>query len=50
VGDMIHAYKNMVGKLEGKGPLGRPRRRREYNIKLDVKEKGKRFWTAFDSG
>jgi hypothetical protein len=29
-----------VGKLEGKRPLGRPRRRWEYNIKMDLQEVG----------
>jgi hypothetical protein len=29
-----------VGKLEGKKPLGRPRRRWEDNIKIDLKEVG----------
>jgi len=29
-----------VGKLEGKGPLGRPRRRWEDNIKMDLEEVG----------
>jgi hypothetical protein len=27
-----------VGKLEEKTPLGSPRRRLEYNIKMDLKE------------
>jgi len=27
-----------VGKPEGKGPLGRPRRRWEDNIKIDLEE------------
>jgi hypothetical protein len=27
-----------VGKSEEKRPLGRPRRRWEYNIKIDLKE------------
>jgi hypothetical protein len=27
-----------VGKPEGKRPLGRPRLRREYNIKTDLQE------------
>jgi hypothetical protein len=31
-------YKDMVGKLEGKRPLGRLRRRWEDNIKLDLQE------------
>jgi hypothetical protein len=29
-----------VGKLEGKGPLGRPRCRRVDNIKMDLREIG----------
>jgi len=29
-----------VGKLEGKRPLGRPRRRRENTIKMDLQEVG----------
>ena len=30
----------LVGKTEGKRPLGRPRRRWEYNIKMDLQEVG----------
>ena len=30
----------LVGKPEGKRPLGRPRRRWEYNIKMDLQEGG----------
>jgi hypothetical protein len=33
-------YKVLVGRLEGKRPLGRTRRRWEDNIKLDLMEKG----------
>ena len=29
-----------MGKTEGKRPLGRPRRRREDNIKMDLREVG----------
>jgi len=29
-----------VGKHQGKRPLGRPRRRREDNIKMDLQEVG----------
>jgi hypothetical protein len=29
-----------VGKPEGKRPLGRPRRRRDYGIKMDLEETG----------
>jgi hypothetical protein len=35
-----NAYKILVGKREGKRPLGRPRRRLEDNIKTDLKEIG----------
>jgi hypothetical protein len=31
-------YKVLVGKPEGKRPLGRPRRRREHGIRIDLKE------------
>ena len=34
-------HKVLVGKPEGKGPLGRPRRRWEDNIKMDLEEVGK---------
>jgi len=33
-------YRLMVGKPEGKRPLGRPRRRWEDNIKMDLQELG----------
>ena len=34
------AYRALVGKPEGKRPLGRPRRRWEDNIKMDLREVG----------
>jgi hypothetical protein len=34
----INAHKMLVWKPERKGPFGRPRYRREDNIKLDLKE------------
>ena len=34
-------HKVLVGKREGKRPLGRPRRRWEDNIKMDLQEVGK---------
>jgi hypothetical protein len=37
MGERIGAYRVLVGKPEGKGPLLRPKRRWEYNIKMDVK-------------
>jgi hypothetical protein len=33
-------YRVLVGKPEGKRPLGRPRRRREDNIRMDLQEVG----------
>ena len=33
-------YRVLVGKSEGKRPLGRTRRRWEYNIKMDLQEVG----------
>ena len=35
-----NAYRVLVGKSEGKRPLGRPRRRWEGNIKMDLREVG----------
>ena len=36
-------HKVLVGKPEGKRPLGRPRRRLEDNIKMDLQEVGRGF-------
>jgi hypothetical protein len=36
--DMRTMYNILVGKLEGKRPLGRPRRRWEDNIRIDLRE------------
>jgi len=33
-------YRVLVGKPEGKRPLGRPRRRWVYNIRMDLQEVG----------
>ena len=35
-----NSYRVLVGKPEGKRPLGRPRRRWEDNIKMDLREVG----------
>jgi len=40
VGDRRGACRVLVGKPEGKRPLGRPRLRREDNIKMDLQEVG----------
>ena len=43
-----NAYRVLVGKPESKRPLGRPRRRWEDNIKMDLREAGcdPRDWMA----
>ena len=40
VGGRRGVYRVLVGKPEGKRPLGRPRRRWEGNIKMDLQEVG----------
>jgi hypothetical protein len=40
MGETRNAYRILVGKLEGKRPLGRPRRRWVDNIKTDLREIG----------
>lgn len=35
-GKIISAFKNLVGKTEGRGPLGRHSSRWEDNIKVDL--------------
>ena len=40
MGEGRGVHKVLVGKPEGKRPLGRPRRRWEDNIKMDIKEVG----------
>jgi hypothetical protein len=37
----------VLGKPEGKRPLGRPRRRWQDNVKMHMKEIGGRVWTGF---
>ena len=37
-------HRVLVGKPEGKRPLGRPRRRWEDNIKVDLQEVGRGLW------
>jgi len=58
MGEEMEVYKVLVGKPEGRRPLGRPRHRWVYNIKMDLQEVGcgyndwirlaqdrDRFWT-----
>jgi hypothetical protein len=40
MGEMGNAYNILVGKLEGKIPLVRPRYRWEDNIRIDLREMG----------
>jgi hypothetical protein len=40
MGKKRNAYRLLVGKPEGKRPLGRPRRRWVYNIRMDLGEVG----------
>jgi hypothetical protein len=45
MGETKNAYRILVGNREGKRPLGRPRRRWEDNIKMDLRELG---WDGVD--
>jgi hypothetical protein len=38
-GEKMNAYTILVGKPEGKRPLGKPRRRWEDNIRMDLRER-----------
>jgi hypothetical protein len=40
MGEGRGAYRALIGRREGKRPLGRPRRRWEDNIKMDLREMG----------
>jgi hypothetical protein len=44
-GEKRNVYRILVGKPEGKRPLGRPRRRWVDNIKMDLREIG---WDGTD--
>jgi hypothetical protein len=43
--EMTNIYNILVGKPEGKRPLGRPRHRWEDNIRMDLRETG---WECVD--
>jgi hypothetical protein len=45
MGERRGAYRALVGKPEGRRPLGRPRRRWEDNIKMDLRVVG---WGGMD--
>ena len=40
IGERTGIYRVLVGKAEGRRPLGRPRRRWENNIKMALQEVG----------
>jgi hypothetical protein len=44
MGEMRNAYNIFVVKHDGNRPLGRPRRRWEGNIRMDLREIGGRVW------
>jgi len=46
MGEWRGVYRILVGKPEGKRPLGRPRHRWEDNIKIDLQEVGCGVWTG----
>jgi hypothetical protein len=48
MGEERKVYKVLVGKPEGKRPLGRPRRRWEDGIRMDLREIGLGGWIGFD--
>jgi hypothetical protein len=45
MGERKTAYRVLVGKTEGKKPLGRSRNRWEDNIKMDLQEVGWGAWS-----
>jgi hypothetical protein len=45
-GEERGVYKVLVGKPEGKRPLGRPRRRWEDNIRMDFRKWDVGVWTG----
>jgi hypothetical protein len=45
MGEKRNSFRILVGKLEGKRPLRRPRRRWVDNIKIDLREIG---WHSAD--
>ena len=50
IGKRKGVYRVLVGKPEGKRPLGRPRSIWEYNIKMDLEEVGCGYMDWIDLG
>jgi hypothetical protein len=48
MGEGRKVCKVLVGKPEGKRPLGRPRGRWEDGIRMDLREFGLGVWIGFD--
>jgi hypothetical protein len=48
MGEEIRVYKVLVGKPEGKRPLGRPRRKWEDGIRMDLGVIGLGVWIGFE--
>jgi len=46
MGERSDVYRVLVGKPEGKGPIGRPRHRQEDNIKIILRKWDVRAWTG----
>jgi hypothetical protein len=46
MGEKRGAYRILVGRPEGRQPLGRPRRGWEHNIKTDLQDVGWGAWTG----
>jgi hypothetical protein len=49
LGEKRNAYRILVGKQEGKRPLGRPRRRWVENIKMDLMDLREIGWDGVHS-
>jgi hypothetical protein len=47
IGEGRNMYRVLVGKTEGKRPLGRPRHRWENGIKIDLREIVGGVWSGF---
>jgi hypothetical protein len=48
MGEERKVYKVLVGKPEGRRPLGRPRRRWENGIRMDPRRLACGVWIEFD--